>query len=429
MTSLWMRFGALFEGSCERIRDSRLCRLGALRLLVIWLVAFALGGPFSIVRADEDEGDELPEFMPGLLATFESEEISFRKAMTTAALDAKVDRIDDRLPEGEFKVAWRGLLRAKADGDFGFAFYGRGALEVLVQDKLILKQTNLDLGWYDLAQTELDFGQHPIEIRYAGKRENARLHSFWQGPGFWLEPLESRHLWYETEEAPKNDFENGALLSRGLRCGACHGESQDRVLVAPSLTDTAHLDPSWMVQHLTERPSEVASGKLERKMPFFNMSRRDAETLAWALKRYGSDERNAGNEVVSQKGTPQRKRDENQTHSDGQQLIASVGCLACHDLSELRVKRSLPEQLFGGGDLSEVGLKRGREYLLQLLADPQRVDHDHRMPQPKLSKKERVAIVDYLESLSQGKQVSEASMAENAETDSERVSEESARAI
>ncbi|MFN3190045.1 MAG: hypothetical protein ACE361_05935 [Aureliella sp.] len=352
------------------------------------------------MRADEGEDEELPEFLPGLLATFETDEVRFQKVMAGVSMDAAVDRIDDRLPRGDFKATWSGLLRAKADGEFGFAFFGNGSLEVLVGGQRVLSQVRQELGWYDVGKVELEFGQHPIEVRYAGQRETARLRAFWEGPGFSLEPLESRHLWYPTDEAPKGEFELGHLLSRGLRCGACHGELQEVQLSAPSLADI-ELAEDWMVRHLTAKPTPAtAAGKLERKMPFFEMSPEEAKTIVAALKPDHSSESRGTNKTQTKlRAKPKNKnakKKKDQPPLSGRRLVASVGCLACHSIATLDVERSVAEQLFGGGDLSSVAGRRSREYLSRLLTDPRIVDANHRMPQPKLNADERDAIVDFL---------------------------------
>src|SRR5690606_11462115 len=86
----------------------------------------------------------------------------------------------------------------------------------------------------------------------------------------------------------------------------------------------------------------------------------------------------------------------------GEVLFRSTGCLACH-----RVGEQGKFDPYGGGDLSAVGQKRSVEWLTTWLANPAKLNPDHRMPVFALEAKQRSQVVRYLASL-QGEKPREA---------------------
>jgi mono/diheme cytochrome c family protein len=75
----------------------------------------------------------------------------------------------------------------------------------------------------------------------------------------------------------------------------------------------------------------------------------------------------------------------------GEQLVLTVGCLACHTWRDLGASGWL-----GGGDLTHVADKRPPGYFAAWLADPARFNRDHRMPVFPLSGDERTSLALFL---------------------------------
>src|SRR5262249_12625633 len=75
----------------------------------------------------------------------------------------------------------------------------------------------------------------------------------------------------------------------------------------------------------------------------------------------------------------------------GEQLFLSLGCLACHSWRALGASGWL-----GGGDLTRVADKRPADFFAAWLADPARLNADHRMPVFALSEEERAALASFL---------------------------------
>ncbi len=78
----------------------------------------------------------------------------------------------------------------------------------------------------------------------------------------------------------------------------------------------------------------------------------------------------------------------------GGTLFRSVGCLACHRAGELG-----SDGLFGGGDLSLVASKRPADFFARWLAEPGRINRDHRMPLFPLDADEIESLCLYLQTL------------------------------
>src|SRR5262249_17324230 len=75
----------------------------------------------------------------------------------------------------------------------------------------------------------------------------------------------------------------------------------------------------------------------------------------------------------------------------GEQLFLTLGCLACHTWRDLGASGWL-----GGGDLTHVADKRPPDFFAAWLADPARLNRDHRMPVFTLSDDERTSLALFL---------------------------------
>ncbi|HQU44721.1 MAG TPA: c-type cytochrome, partial [Pirellulales bacterium] len=115
-------------------------------------------------------------------------------------------------------------------------------------------------------------------------------------------------------------------------------------------------------------------------MPQFALSDEDAEAVADYL--LGADLPGA----TSRRSTGAARR--------GRRLLMTLGCLACHQVGELGAAG-----LFGGGDLSHVAEKRPADFFARWLADPAKINPNHRMPVFRLSDAERADLAAWLATL------------------------------
>jgi hypothetical protein len=121
-------------------------------------------------------------------------------------------------------------------------------------------------------------------------------------------------------------------------------------------------------------------------MPTFGLSDEEAESVAAWLWHVNHPPQLAAPQPV--------KADKKSPPLDGETIIQSVGCLACHKVGELG--ESGP---YGGGDLSNIGDKRSDEWLYTWLFQPDRINAQRRMPVIKLTPTERSQVVAALKKL------------------------------
>ena len=116
--------------------------------------------------------DEPPEFMPGLMATYECGELSIVRVDPEVQFDWGIERVDERLPVGNsFRARWSGLLDVKEDGKFGFQAYLSGTVSVAIDGEEILKGQTTSVGWVSGRPVELEFGRHEIQVEYQSLAE------------------------------------------------------------------------------------------------------------------------------------------------------------------------------------------------------------------------------------------------------------------
>src|SRR5262249_23610466 len=132
-----------------------------------------------------------------------------------------------------------------------------------------------------------------------------------------------------------------------------------------------------------------------RRMPALGLSPAQAEAVAdWLLApRPANDAAPApANDAKpsSAEKRPRRPKTAPQAPT-GDQLFLSLGCLACHSWRDLGASGWL-----GGGDLTRVADKRPADFFAAWLADPARLNADHRMPVFALSEEERAALASFL---------------------------------
>jgi len=336
-----------------------------------------LGTPWAASAQDDDP------FRPGLVATF-----SDAQGGTYQRVDRRVSFVwgsrppHPRLAADDFSARWKGRLRSESPGKYQLSAFVCGNLQVRLADKVLLDVDAEVPSWHDAEPVELSFDRHPLEILFRKSGEHARLSLFWSGPGFQLEPIGTRWLLHDADKTPPANDQRGEALTRALRCATCHdlpGEPEpDR---APSLERLAgNISAAWLVDWLTddeqydENNKQEADGTALRRMPSFNLPREDATAIAAFLLQ---DDKNK-----------QPKPANNPTDEEvqaGEELILTLGCLACHQCGELG-----ESGLFAGGDLSRIADKRPAEFFALWLAEPARINRHHRMPVFELTSEERL---------------------------------------
>jgi len=387
------------------LRDLR-ARHAAIASALVWLVATLVPAAFGQQWFDEapelNVEDEDNPFAPGLIATFRGVDGREHVRLVEGLSHDWSNRAPDaRMQAGPFQATFTGRLWIQAPGVYKFRLFAAGGIKLSVNDQQLVDERLAEPGWIAAEPIELPFGFHPITVAYDRNTEPAQLGLYWQGPNFPFEPVASRWLLHEREHAPSTDFEHGELLVRGLRCAACHELPVDeRPLPAASLASLkGNLSRAWLIEWLSASNRDEHSAG--RRMPHFAFSLEEAAAAADAL--LAASEPLAELKPLPVEPKPPAKKDKRKKDEPappppsaelGATLFRSIGCLACHEAGNLGT-----DSLFGGGDLSHVAAKRPAGFFAAWLADPTRLNRDHRMPVFPLTPDQRQSLSLYLQTL------------------------------
>jgi mono/diheme cytochrome c family protein len=339
----------------------------------------------------QEGADDDDPFLPGLAASLRDE-----KGHTASRLDPQLAfhwgeaSPDPRLNTGAFRATWQGHLLVTARGDHRFFVFGSGEVELKIAGRVVLARQTVRAKWLTSDPVRLAPDYHPLELSFRRTEKDARLMVLWSGPDFGREPIPSRSLYHPREKVIGRDFERGRLLARVLRCGRCHGEEQPPQR-APALDRlSGNLSRGWLVHWLTanEQAASDRDERSPRRMPAFGLSAVQAECIADWLLAARTEERPA---PPPARAEPPRKKAPKPNAKSGERLFLTLGCVACHTWGDLGASGWL-----GGGDLTHIADKRPADFFSAWLADPARLNRDHRMPVFPLSDDERTSIALFL---------------------------------
>ncbi len=387
MESRWRQFPSFIphpKSSVPILMPRRISGAPTVRSEALLLFAVFAAQSFVTLSsaAAEDDDDEI---RAGLVGRFTDENgLEFERIDRTIAFDWGTRPPDRRLGEGTFNVRWQGKLMSQAPGVYQLSAYVSGRLKITLNGKVLLEGRSDEPAWLNGMPVDLPFGYHALDIEYRKTSDSARMALFWSGPQFQLEPIGPRQFYHEPEQSPSENFARGELLVRALRCAACHSLPGERDAAdAPDLSRLAgNISRQWLIHWLADNGGspETAGTTITRRMPQFDLSRDDAESLAAFL--------------LHQSKPPRKRSVPKGDRKQGQQLVLTVGCLACHQLGPLG-----DSGLFGGGDLSQIVSKRPAEFFSQWLSQPSELNANHRMPVFELTSKERDHVATYLATL------------------------------
>lgn len=339
------------------------------------------------------EVDEENPYLPGLIAEYsDAAGHSFRRMDEAITFDWKDGAPDGRIAAERFTIKWRGKLHAQGEGEYRLALHVAGAVEVKLAGKTIISKKEA-AGWAISAPVKLEFDRHELEISFQKTKSPAHISLFWSGPQFQLEPVPSRFLMHERKETISTAYERGELLAASLRCAACHREENDpQPTPAPSLLHlSGNVSEEWLQKWLSDQGREQTA--IQRRMPAYGLSPDEAKAVTAYLLPAPTDKKSPAKPEATEKPTGKKPKDP-PSAGTGERLFLTLGCLACHQVNELG-----ESGLFGGGDLSQVAAKRPPAFFSAWLAEPAKLNLDHRMPVFDLSSDERSSLSLYLGSL------------------------------
>lgn len=357
---------------------------------VLCLFLFISSTPLSAEEIDPEEDD----YPPGLLATYQLGDKRIQRIDADIEFDWGKQSPLPQLPAGDFSVDWNSLILLRKPDTYQISAYLQGEIKVELDGKTVLEGKRDTPGWVIGPKFDQSFGEFDFKVAFKKTAPEARVQLFWSATMFGLEPIQANILYREEGNPEVAQVWRGRTHFDAHRCNRCH--QRENQLTSPAAPDLTHvttaLNPEWLLKKIQNDDSVAAHAK----MPFFGFDEEQAAAIAAYLY--------ANAKEVSLKKIPAAKKDRktkkaptrDEERREGEILMRSVGCLACHTIGEHG-----NQQPFSGGDLSSIGDKRSAEWLFQWLSDPGKLNKDHRMPVIKLSTTERRQLAYALSELKQ----------------------------
>lgn len=332
---------------------------------IAMLLSLSLGLAAPVLGQEDDEDNP---FAPGLLARYTQGDTGAQRIELSPALAWEQSPPDARFAPGPIEVIWSGRLLTQGADTYRLHVYGQGQIKIDLAGQTVLEGKSDRLRWFSTAALKLEHDYHPVTIHYRHGDEAKRLRVFWSSDSFPLEPLPAKQLWHEKQlaSASASHYERGAQVARSQRCAACHaipGEAE--VLAAPAIDKLyGNIHLPWLLRSLDETHYGAAQ-----------ISPDEAADIAAALT--------GGAQPAKVELTGNAKQ--------GERLVHSLGCLACHTLGDQGTT-----DLFGGGDLSNIANKRPAGFFAAWLKSPAELNRHHRMPVFELSAADRNDLAAFL---------------------------------
>ena len=327
------------------------------------------------------------EYIPGLLATYQDTHGNEAKRIDAIlSFQWAQQSPDTRLVGTQFKATWKGFLFFQSVGIHKISLDCQGEVELDFQGRTVSVRDE-KTGLVSTGPLDMQFGWHPITIRYKSPADQAMLKLYWQGPAFQFEPIGHQFLYHTPEKSPDDLYRRGEHLAHALRCASCHAELKiDATLgLAPDLNHMRdYLKAEWVVQRLQRKiSSDEDAVQFGSRMPAFGFTAEQAAAITAYLFQSSTNPKPNGESA--QEGDVKA----------GKTVFASVGCVACHQADGLG-----KSTLFDGGKLDEIAQKRREGFWQVWFENPANVNSHHRMPTVDLTVTQRSDVIAYLKSLS-----------------------------
>ncbi len=348
----------------------------------IWLVAMLLAASPLFAQDDDDEQP------PGLRARYTVGTLSVERIDSDIAFPWCDKAPDERLPPGKFRAHWTGTLLLRSEEKHQFHAFVQGRLKLVVNGQVVLEGASDSPQWISGPETALPFGDQSFELTFERTGDAAQLKLYWSSGEFPLEPV-PYHVLFQTKPSPELALiEQGRIQYEAFRCGNCHAVPGNDPAITRSTLPAPALDhvgsgtrQDWLIRKLTQPGDDLADPAADQgKMPHFGFAPADAEAIVAVL---------TAKAIPVDLTSPARLKDSEREKDRlaGSTLIRSIGCLACHHWNKLG--ESTP---FGGGSLDDIVQKRTYDWVNTWLANPARLNAQHRMPIVTLTDKERMQI-------------------------------------
>ena len=373
--------------------------------LDIGFSSVTLAGPSTDEAAEAAEDDVASPYQPGLIAHFAGPDGNeFARLEEQVAFRWGASSPDRRVAAGPFAVRFSGRLQTQVPGTYRLSVFAAGKVRLLLAGKLLLENASTEPKWMEAAPVELDFGYHPLELRYDRGGEAAQLRSTGKArnsSSSRLPPAGSI-----TTRPRRRAISSSAAGGWSAPCGcaACHDlPGEPAALPSPSLVQLmGNLSRGWLIDWLSAAENQTSPPEI-RRMPHFALDRAEAVAAADFLFSVSKPPVPAMSRPAEPVPSPAKKKKKDEPDEPAPQppnaaagatLFRSIGCLACHRVGELGT-----DGLFGGGDLSRIAENRPADFFARWLKEPSGINRDHRMPTFPLSFDQADSLALYLQTL------------------------------
>lgn len=299
------------------------------------------------------------------------------------------------VPAGPLTISWNGFVKADLRGDYRFRVAVRGAIELRINDKLVLEGKS-DGGVIGPGEEiRLNKGPNKLTAKLTGKSGDTFARLTWSEFGFLWEPIPDDML---EQAAGTPELASSELRRHGRevflegRCAKCHSVKLDaRVpeleMDAPSFAGIgSRRGGEWMAKWIADPQAERASAQMPRLM-----HGPSAKADAAAIAVYLSTLRGESSGV--------KELDDSASIATGGDLVGALHCIGCHDLPGANTGKAEKIPLDHLNEKYPVG------DLASFLMNPTEHYRWRRMPNFKLNAEEAGQISGFLRSASAGKPV------------------------
>jgi cytochrome c553 len=294
---------------------------------------------------------------------------------------------------GPFEAVWHGVILLEKRERINFAFEGFGKASLLLDGEKVLETEGEDLSTVESERLRLNGGEHPFELRYSSTASGmARFRLFWKGRDFAKESIAAKSLAHFPTGKTAGFQKKSSLLRQGRFLFASHG------CVRCHLPDEPFNQKTAMPEALAMGPSLVGVGSRLRKV-WLEKWILDPQSIRHnaRMPKMVNSRTEASHLVAFLSSLKNENTEKNIVPGDsksGGVLLADLGCISCHTLSE-------NDTIDENGRISLVGV--GRKYLPGRLAtfliEPDKHYPWIRMPNFRLSRGEAANLAAFLQDL------------------------------
>lgn len=349
-------------------------------------ICLSLAQPTGAAVAPPPLEDVPQKFEQGITLTFSQYNITDARSTRLLALHVPAGASPTPfLKSGPFTARFTGVIVQRLRGEFAFAVEGRGKVAVKLKGQVVLEAEGDDFAAKASEMLKFDKGKNPIEVIYTSPASgDASLRLLWSNREFPFEPVQPTVLSHDVSDPnlrAAQRMREGRETFASLRCYKCHaaqgaGNSMPELEAdAPNLGDAgARFKASWLAAWIANPRSLRPDASMPRKAT----AQEAADIAAWLAVQ---GKLAAASDLVDDESATQ-----------GSQLFAGLGCIACHTKPEVtehdRENQRVP--------LGHVNAKFAPGALKAWLLNPQQHYSATRMPNFHLTDYEAARLVAYL---------------------------------